>query len=269
MLKLGTQLEKIEQQKKAYKILLIKSRYRKALEDHLWREAAELASMFDAYADGVSPDKQKQNGSGLLDAFQMIRIAPKTVLDFPLIMDAHACVLAYSNPTQGGIFRRMRARWLNSVMILSNWEKVPYLMGNLVDGINQKRIPAFYWEECPDIHFQHFARNPVMQAIESNYNTVAIHPFSDGNKRVARLISAWILDKYGYIPLSIYDREGYISGIENYFTTRRPHMLYDVMLDQMRKSYDNAINDAKGIETVRVMMPQIRPYKKGRTEVIL
>ena len=248
MINLTSQLSKIEEQKKLYRILLNKSRHQSELKNQVWYNAAELASSFDLTIGADSALLQERNRKGLLEAFQTIRFSPKICLDLSFIKTVHAQALAFSNPCQGGVFRRMRARWLNSSMVVSNWEKIPWLMEGLVDGINQEHIPAFYWEEHPNILFQKFAHYPVMQAIESNYNTVAIHPFADGNKRAARLVSAWILDKYGHIPLSIYDREAYLLGVENYYRTREPQLLYAVMFDQMRKSYDHAICDIKAME---------------------
>ena len=256
MIDLKRQLSKIEQQKKEYKILLNRSKYRSQLENNLWENAAELASRFDIGADVTFKMQQEQNRQGLVTAFQTIKKAPKENLDVSLIKDVHAQALALSNPEQGGYYRMVPARWVNSVMVVANWSKIPYLMDNLVNGINQQHVPAFYWEECPNPQFQRVAHNPIIQAIEANYNTVAIHPFSDANKRAARLVSAWVLDKYGHIPLSVYDREDYISGIENYYSTRHPHAFHDVMLDQMQKSYDYAIGTAKNMETCRVNMGQ-------------
>ena len=254
MLNLKKKLSKIDQQKKLYRILLSKSRYRQELEDSLWEEAAELASRFDLAPQSIGSRAQEANRKKLFSAFQMMRRAPKQQFNLELLKDAHACAMGFSDAFPGGIFRTTRAHWLNSVLVLANWEKVPYLMSNLANGINHRRIPAFYWDECPNAEFQRFSYYPVMQAIEANYNSVAIHPFPDGNKRAARLVSAWILDKYGHIPLSVYDRDAYISGIETYYSTRQPQAFYDVMLDQMQKSYDHAIIDAKAMEKRTICM---------------
>ncbi len=261
MIQLKRQLEKIEEQKKLYRILLNKSRFRKELEDAVWTTAANLTSQFDI-SEAATRSVQENNKKGLLMAFDTIRNAPKNQLTVQFLMDTHAKALAYENPDATGYLRDMHARWLNSTMILANPAKVPYLLDQLIDGINAKHVPAFYWEEYPDEQFQKYARYPVMQSIETNYNTVAIHPFSDGNKRVSRLLSAWILDKYGHIPLSVYDRDEYISGIEDYLNTRRPHNFYQVMLDQMRQSYDKAICEARILDTIRVL-----PSKKCKDKV--
>ena len=197
-----------------------------------------------------------------MGAFETVRNRPKKELNVPFIMDTHSQALSVSGPEFTGYFRNVRAHWLNSTMVLANPAKVPYLMDRLVDGINMGRVPAFYWDEYPDAQFQSYSHHPVMQAIETNYNMVAIHPFTDGNKRIARLTTAWVLAKYGHIPLSVYDREDYISSIENYFNTRHPHEFYKVMFEQMRLSYEKAIREARIIDSIRVYTP--KTVKKGK-----
>lgn len=265
MIRLKRQLEKIDEQKNLYRILLNRSRYRQALEDHVWATAADLTSRFDLSVNSKVDEEQQKSAKGLMPAFETVRRAPKHQLDVPFIIDTHAQALAFVNTEACGYLRTMRARWLNSTMIVANPVKIPYLLDQLVEGVNQEHVPAFYWDERPDRQFQKYAKHPVMQAIETNYNLVAIHPFSDGNKRIARLMTAWVLDKYGYIPLSVYNRSAYIAGIENYFDTRRPHGLYHVMLDQMRQSYDQAICEARALDRVCVEMARRTPEKKTKS----
>lgn len=262
MIQLKRLLGKIDEQKKVYRILLNRSRFRKDLEDRIWTTAADLTSRFDVENPVASQQILKENKEGLLLAFNAVRRAPKKTLSIPFMVATHAQALEFANPNVIGHLRNMHARWLNSTMVLANPAKVPYLLDQLVDGINMKKVPAFYWDELPDRQFQMQAQHPIMQAIETNYNIVAIHPFSDGNKRAARLISAWVLDKYGHIPLSIYDRNNYISSIEDYFNTRRPHMFYQIMLDQMRQSYDHAICEARSLDGIQTYPPVYPPIRK-------
>lgn len=262
MIQLRSRLQKIDELKRQYRILLNRSRYRQQIENHVWTMAAELTSRFDLTPDDSDSLIKQQNKEGLLTAFNSVRCAPEKTLSVPFVVDTHAQALSVVSPEYTGHFRNLRAHWLNSTMVLANPVKVPFLMNQLIDGINAKRVPAFYWEECPDKQFQSCSRHPVMQAIETNYNLVAIHPFTDGNKRIARLITAWVLAKYGHIPLALYDRENYISGIENYFNTRHPHTFYKMMLDQMRLTYEKAITEANIINSIRVFQP--RTLKKGK-----
>ena len=259
--KIKEKIAKIEQQKNKYRNLLNRSRYRKELEEGVWIHASELASQFDLNLGAASRELHQRNQKGLILAFQKIRSANKKCLDTSLIRDIHAQTMSFVNPTEGGFFRNTHARWLNSSMVVANWVKIPYLMDNLMSEINQGWVPGFYWEERPKAQFPQLSHHPVIQAIEANYQTIAIHPFGDGNKRTSRLISAWILDKYGHIPLSVYDREAYIAGVENYYLTRHPGVWYDTMCDQMRKSYDSAINEAKSMDVCRVHIGPRLPLK--------
>jgi Fic family protein len=57
---------------------------------------------------------------------------------------------------------------------------------------------------------------PALQAAELHYNLVAIHPFSDGNGRTARLLMNYHLLRHGY-PHAIIDvgeRAEYLSALE-------------------------------------------------------
>ena len=56
----------------------------------------------------------------------------------------------------------------------------------------------------------------ALQAAELHYNLVAIHPFSDGNGRTARLLMNYQLLRHGY-PHAIIDvgeRPEYLSALE-------------------------------------------------------
>ena len=161
------------------------------------------------------------------------------------------------NPNVIGHWRQVRAHWLNSTMIMSNWSSIPYLMDNLVQGINTHQVPAYYWTELPNRQFQRFARHPVMEAIEANYNTISIHPFEDGNKRTARLVTAWILKRAGHIPLTVYNREEYINEIETYYNTRQPHGFYEFLLDQMHQTYDEAGQEIARMNTTISNAPSL------------
>lgn len=63
--------------------------------------------------------------------------------------------------------------------------KVPEEMGKLVDFINEA-----------DLH-------PVELAARTHHKLVGIHPFDDGNGRVARLLMNLIFMKKGYVPVVI------------------------------------------------------------------
>lgn len=165
----------------------------------------------------------------------------KLSVDF--VKELHAILLGSTNPEAAGKWRDMPARWLNSTMIVSNYRKIEPLINDTVNGFNEKMVPAFFWDEYPSSEYQSFSAHPIMQALQINYNIVSIHPFADGNKRLARLLTNFVLMGNGYAPMTIHDRGGYISGIENYFITRKPDRFYDVMFKELENSHYDAIHE--------------------------
>ncbi|MFB6341664.1 Fic family protein [Saccharicrinis sp. FJH62] len=58
--------------------------------------------------------------------------------------------------------------------------------------------------------------NPVLLAIEFHYRFIRIHPFDDGNGRLARLLMNFILMKHGYPPAIVKteDKENYFAALQ-------------------------------------------------------
>lgn len=57
--------------------------------------------------------------------------------------------------------------------------------------------------------------NPIVLAAEFHYRFIRIHPFDDGNGRIARILMNFILMKYGYPPTVIktVDKDNYFSTL--------------------------------------------------------
>ncbi|MGQ1947501.1 Fic family protein [Geofilum sp. OHC36d9] len=79
-------------------------------------------------------------------------------------------------------------------------EETPALMGDLLNWYNSN---------IDQLH-------PVQLAAEFHYRFVCIHPFDDGNGRVARLIMNYILLKNNYPPVIIKseDKESYLTALQ-------------------------------------------------------
>jgi Fic family protein len=58
--------------------------------------------------------------------------------------------------------------------------------------------------------------HPVLQAAELHYNLVAIHPFTDGNGRTARLLMNYHLLRNGYphTIIEVEKRAEYLAALE-------------------------------------------------------
>ena len=253
MISLNRTLKTLEDQRTRYRILLNRSRYQSDIERVIWQRSAVSSISVPKKLSTQARSNLVRDKQCALETFEDVRknmgVSP---LNIETIMAWHVGLLRGTEPELAGQFRYTRAHWLQSTMIFSNWEKIPALMDALVDGINKRHIPAYYWQENPDRQFQALSHNPMINAIEANYNFIAIHPFQDGNKRTARLMTSWFLGQQDYIPLCIYERQGYVNGIESYARTHRPNSLYGFMLDQMCRSYDDAIHEVQSMEKVIV-----------------
>lgn len=95
------------------------------------------------------------------------------------------------------------------------------------------------------------AAEPVpATAFEAHRRLVAIHPFSDGNGRTARLLMNLVLARAGYPPIAVRpeDRPAYIAALEA-DQSGRGHELFDSLLyrrlDQTLDMYLDAARVAK------------------------
>jgi Fic family protein len=114
------------------------------------------------------------------------------------LLDVHGMVLADIDPAAAVRLRSAR-------VLIAGARFVPpgsHKFGELIPGMLQLA-------NRPGIH-------PVVQAAELHYNLVAVHPFSDGNGRTARLIMNYQLLQQGF-PLTIIDvaeRAEYLEALD-------------------------------------------------------
>jgi Fic family protein len=89
--------------------------------------------------------------------------------------------------------------------------------------------------------------NPILLAAEFHYRFVRIHPFDDGNGRMARMLMNFILMQYSYPPVIIRteDKKNYISALEQADTVSiTPFIEY--IAQNLDRSLDIMIAGAKG-----------------------
>ena len=118
------------------------------------------------------------------------------------ITELHRRIVARSQPEIGGIYSRFPRRIAGSAAIFPNAAKLPQLMGELGDWL--RTAPA----------------TPAT-AFDAHYRLTAIHPFSDGNGRTARLLMNLLLLRGGYPPVAVRpeDRIAYLAALEQASTT--------------------------------------------------
>jgi len=144
----------------------------------------------------------KENERPLTETF--IKELNKTILVNPFWKDA---ISPNGTPTRKKIEIGQYKTSPNSVQLkngkiheYASPEETPALMGDLLNWYNSN---------IDQLH-------PVQLAAEFHYRFVCIHPFDDGNGRVARLIMNYILLKNDYPPVIIKseDKEGYLTALQ-------------------------------------------------------
>lgn len=115
------------------------------------------------------------------------------------ILTIHNTILRGIDDDNAGHYRSIPVRISGSPVILPNPMRVPDFMRDFIKEITAKN----------DLH-------PVQLAAKAHYHLVTIHPFVDGNGRIARLLMNLILMQHGYPPALIRtrDRMKYISSLE-------------------------------------------------------
>lgn len=133
------------------------------------------------------------------DAVQWMReiAAQRMPLGEDIVRELHRRIVARSEPDIAGIYSPHRRRIAGSPVVFPNPVKVPDLMREF--GAWLERAPA-----TPEAAF------------DAHFRLTAIHPFSDGNGRTARLLTNLQLIRGGYVPIAVRpdDRKRYLDTLE-------------------------------------------------------
>jgi Fic family protein len=99
-----------------------------------------------------------------------------------------------------GIYRKDNVIITGATFIPPNYHKLPNLMHDFIIDLNNKKT---------ELHLVELAAYTYLKL-------VAIHPFIDGNGRIARLLTNLILLNNGYRIISIFpeDRDKYINSLK-------------------------------------------------------
>lgn len=125
---------------------------------------------------------------------------PLTTQDF---LDVHAIVLADIDPAAGR-FRSDRVLIAGTGFVPPGSHKFSDLIPGMIELANRSGV------------------RPVLQAAELHYSLAAIHPFSDGNGRTARLMMNCLLLRHGF-PHAIIDvsqRGAYLTALDEANSSR-------------------------------------------------
>ncbi|MEQ1930553.1 MAG: Fic family protein [Parvularculaceae bacterium] len=118
-------------------------------------------------------------------------------LDDNLVLELHRAILKRSLPDEAGFLSRHQRRVAGSLGVFPSPAKLPGLMSEFGEWLGGAAATA-------------------RDAIEAHWRLVALHPFSDGNGRTARLLMNLTLFRGGYAPIVIgpEQRAAYLDVLE-------------------------------------------------------
>ena len=142
--------------------------------------------------------------------------AAATPIGEAVVCELHRRIVARSEPQIAGVYSQQRRRIAGSAVIFPNPAKVPELMAAF--GRQLEVLPA-----------------TAEAAIEAHFRLTAIHPFSDGNGRTARLLMNLLLLRAGYVPVAVRpaDREAYLEALEQGSLTANTEAFQRLMLSRL------------------------------------
>ena len=103
------------------------------------------------------------------------------------IKNLHSLILKSIDDAEAGNYRKQNVRIVGANHLPPQSIKIPRLMSELIEWLNGNEYTENIAKLAADIH----------------YRLVMIHPFIDGNGRVARLLMNLLLMKHGYPPAII------------------------------------------------------------------
>lgn len=146
------------------------------------------------------------------------------------VTELHRRIVARSQPDIAGIYSPHPRRIAGSPVVFPNPLKLPDLMRAFGETL-QTAPPT------------------PAAAFDAHFRLTAIHPFSDGNGRTARLLMNLLLIKAGYVPIAVRpeDRKIYLDTLERASLTDDLHPFQIFMherLDATLAEYLSALREA-------------------------
>lgn len=153
---------------------------------------------------GGKLEREYHEVKGLLEAILFLRTVMESGadLDETIIKKLHKVLTAPIEQLER--FQPGEYRTLDSIILVQGGSRLNFVSPA---RINEEIIALLSW-----YHERSQSLHPLERAARFHYRFSLIHPFADGNGRVARLIDDFILEKAGYGPLIVENREKYFAA---------------------------------------------------------
>ena len=185
----------------------------------------------------VGPQKEIQEVKNAYKAYEMMKESnPYSIYD---LLKIHG-VMTFLTVEESGVFRKGGEGVFdengNCIFIAPKPEYVESLMNDLFNWMKESK---------DEIH-------PLILSSIFHYEFVFIHPFSDGNGRIARLWQNVILSKwkeiFEYVPIESQIKkyqEEYYKAINNCNKTGNSNEFIEFMLEMIDKELDNLLESTE------------------------
>jgi Fic family protein len=184
-----------------------------ALEGNSLTESETKVLLEDGLTVGGKPLRDYYEATGHAAAFEyLFTLGKEHPLTESMIRDLHRLFYRLIDPIQAGTYRQTPVIITGSHYPTPSAQMIPTLMQELQSWLQKAE---------PDLH-------PVEFAALAHKQFVFIHPFIDGNGRVARLLMNLCLLRNGFTPVIIPPilRGEYISLLEKAHTQDRPFIRF-------------------------------------------
>lgn len=150
-------------------------------------------------------------------------IAGGNELNEDFVKDLHEMLLAGLIP--GGLYRNINISIKGSMHTPCDYIKV------------YDRMKKYYFD------ISNYEGTDIQKASYAHLQLAKIHPFLDGNGRLARLILNFVLIKEGYLPISIpaKSKNHYFELLEEFKVNKNPEPFAKYLEELMNKEYDRLI----------------------------
>ena len=180
-----------------------------ALEGNTLTESETRIVIEEGLTIGGKPLQHHLEATGHAEAYNyLLDLAKNKEIEEADILKLHHLFYHAINNSYAGIYRDIRVFISGSEHSFPKPENIAVLM---------KKFIATY-KSCPN------GMHPVVYAAKAHKEFVMIHPFVDGNGRIARLLMNFILINSGY-PVTIISpllRVDYIQHLEGAYTNENP-----------------------------------------------
>ena len=207
------------------------------------RETAEVIE--HGITVGGKPLRDHLEAVDHYEAVQWMRelAAQATPLGENTVCELHRRIVARSQPAIAGVYSPHPRRIAGSPVIFPNPLEIPRLMEELGAWLSS-------------------APSTPEGAFEGHFRLTAIHPFSDGNGRAARLLVNLMLIRGGYPPVTVRpeERKTYLDALErgSLADDLRPFQSF------MHERLDATLGEY--LSTLQEALPQPEPSRKPNPE---